>query len=186
MLLPRNNITWHKPTVPTHPYLKYTHTHTHLRAYPVCVTDRVQPPASTPLGTNYLDTLIRSYRWQYCVHESLMQWHLLWLNIFPGPDFQCFAVKCNVSRRMLSITLASMKCGKMEVVLFFFLADLKIRGKQCDLTWSLCTPCLHLQCSVVLNTTVTCDWKLVSEEDKRPVMGQGDVMWAFRCQMDKI
>lgn len=38
-----------------------THTHTHLWAYCACVTDGVQPQASTPLVTNYLDTLIHSY-----------------------------------------------------------------------------------------------------------------------------
>lgn len=39
----------------------HTHTHTHLWAYRACVTDRAQPQASTPLVTNYLDTLIHSY-----------------------------------------------------------------------------------------------------------------------------
>lgn len=39
----------------------HTHTLTHLWAYCACVTNRVQPQASTPLVTNYSATLIHSY-----------------------------------------------------------------------------------------------------------------------------
>ena len=92
--------------------LTHTHTHIHTHMYRpgvcvcvcvcVCATDRVQPQASTPLVTNYLDTLIHSYTpftdgntvfMDHCCSDNL-----LWLQYLSRASLRS-GVKCNDSGR---------------------------------------------------------------------------------------